>query len=455
MKLTRIAFTAALALQGAAALAAVSAEEAQQLGSTLTRFGAIQAGNKEGTIPPYTGTPIKAPADYVPGSGIYTDPYRAEKPLYRIDAKNLDQYADKLIEGQKQLIKQNPDSYYLDVYPTHRTETYPDKILKATLRNATQCKGLKDYMAVDVACRGGLPFPIPKNGYEVMWNLALRWQGEGSLSAMSQRGWLVDSQGRVTMTSEQFAMQEKPYYQLDQADRDPLMMMRTYSISRAPARLSGVGSGIVDYIDMDTKPRRAWNYTPGQRRVKLAPEFAYDTPVTSLGGATLFDELWMFSGKMDRFDFKLMGKKEMLLPYNSFKYYFGCKHEAKLKAKHVDPACERWELHRVWVVEATLKPGMRHVYSKRVYYIDEDGYGAGMFDAFDQSGTLYRSMFNLNVPFYDAGFVYAGSSIVYDFSKHMYLTVADLSVGGMRVSDKPLPEKDMSADATMARESVR
>lgn len=43
-------------------------------------------------------------------------------------------------------------------------------------------------------------------------------------------------------------------------------------------------------------------------------------------------------------------------------------------------------------------------------------------------------MFNLNAPFYDAGFVYAGASIPYDFNKGMYGTVAD---------------------ATMLRESVR
>ncbi len=437
------------------ALAAVSQEEAQQLGTTLTRFGAIKAGNKDGSIPEYSGQPIKAPADYQPGSGIYTDPLRDEKPLYRITAKNVEQYADKLTEGQKLLLRKNPTSYYIDVFPSHRTEEYPEKVLKATERNATTCKATKDYFTVDVGCRGGLPYPIPKNGYEVMWNMLTRWQGESTIVAPSQRSWFVDSSGRVTMTAEQSTMLEKPYYQLDQADRDPQMLMRTYSITRAPSRLAGVGSGIVDYLDMDTKPRRAWSYTPGQRRVRLAPEFAYDTPVASLGGATLFDELWMFSGKMDRFDFKLVGKKEMILPYNSFKYYFGCKYEAKLMAKHVDPSCERSELHRVWMVEATLKPGQRHAYSKRVYYIDEDGYGAGMFDAFDHDGALYRAMFNLSVPFYDAGFSYAGVSIIYDFSKSVYLTVADNSVGGFKVLPKPLPERDMGADATMVRESVR
>jgi len=456
MRYTR--FAAPLALIGlvgllASAQAAVTPEEAQQLGNNLTRFGAIKAGNKDGSIPEYTGAPIKIPADYK-NDGIYTDPYRDEKPLYRIDSKNVDQHAAILSEGQKLLIKKNPGSYYLDVFPSHRTETYPDRVLKATVRNATSCQAVRDYHAVDPSCRGGLPYPIPKNGNEVMWNMLLRYQGENSLIAMGQRGWLVDSAGRPVLTATQYTLQEKPYYQPDQADRDPQMMMRTYSSTSAPSRLAGEGTGIIDFLDMDAKPRRAWSYTPGQRRVRLAPEFAYDTPIASLGGATLFDELWLFSGKQDRFDFKLVGKKEMLLPYNNFKYYFGCKFEAKLMPKHAAPSCERWEMHRVWVVEATLKPGQRHVYSKRTYYIDEDGYGSGMFDAFDHNGQLYRSMFNLSMPMYDAGIVHAGSSLVYDFNKGVYLTVGDHSGAGLKVIPA-YPERDLTPDATMSRESVR
>lgn len=173
----KYSYFAAVMLTGllSSAFAAVPADEAQQLGTTLTRFGAIKAGNKDGSIPEYTGQQIKAPTDYQPGSGIYTDPLRDEKPLYRITAKNIDQYADKLTEGQKFLLEKNPATYYIDVFPTHRTEVYPEKVLKATERNATTCKPLKDYFAVDTNCRGGMPYLIPKNGYEVMWNMLLRW----------------------------------------------------------------------------------------------------------------------------------------------------------------------------------------------------------------------------------------------------------------------------------------
>jgi len=159
MKLQEALCAAALIVLGAPALAAVSADEAKQLGTTLTEFGALKAANAEGTIPAYTGGLTTAPAGFKPDSGFWVDPYKDEKPLFRIDAKNMQQYADKLSEGQKYLLKTYP-AYYLDVYTSHRTAAYPEKVLKATVRNATGCKTLKEGVAVDQACRGGLPFPF-------------------------------------------------------------------------------------------------------------------------------------------------------------------------------------------------------------------------------------------------------------------------------------------------------
>ena len=68
---------------------------------------------------------------------------------------------------------------------------------------------------------------------------------------------------------------------------------------------------LVDPLDIGTKDRRAWSYLPGQRRVKVAPDLAYDTPNPGTAGATTFDDTFIFNGSMDRFDFKLVGKKEM------------------------------------------------------------------------------------------------------------------------------------------------
>ena len=433
-------------------LAAVGADEAKELGKSLTKYGAIKAGNKEGTIPEYTGGLTKAPADFKPKSGFWADPFKDEKAVLRIDGKNVDQYADKLSEGQKTLLKKHP-TYYMDVYPSHRTAAIPAKVLDATVRNATTCKTLKNGLAVEADCRGGLPFPIPKTGYEVMWNLQLRYKAD--TTTKSSRSWVVDSSGKAVMTAQQQTLEETPYYHADLDGRDPLMYWRTHSITQSPVRKAGEATGIVDYLDPTEKPRRAWSYTPGQRRVKLAPEFSYDTPVSSMGGVTLFDELFVFSGMMDRFDFKLVGKKEMYIPYNAYKLYFGCKTEEQFMPSHANPQCWRWELHRVWVVEATLKPGNRHVYAKRTYYLDEDTYGAGLFDAYDQSGKLYRSLFNSMVQLYDVAAPYTVKNVIYDFNKGMYALVNDGLEGGYGVLDKPMANRDLNPEAVVARETAR
>jgi hypothetical protein len=452
---TTAATVAALLIMAQPAAAAVSAEEAQQLGSSLTEFGAIKAGNKEGSIPPYTGGLRKAPAGFKPGSGFWVDPHQDEKPLFRIDAKNVAQYADKLTVGQQNLIKKFPASYYIDVYPSHRTVTYPEKVLKATVRNATTCKPLKDSLAVDPACRGGMPFPIPRSGYEVMWNQLLRYIGETDVGTPAGRTFIVDATGRATLTAEVFGRTEVPYYQVDLDDRDPQLYWRTFSVTRAPARRAGEVSGLMDFLDPTVKPRRAWTYTAGQRRIRLAPEFSYDTPVSSIGGVQFYDELFLFSGTMDRFDFKLVGKKEFYLPYNNYKHYFACQTDEEFLPQHTNPACDRFELHRAWVVEATLKPGQRHAYSKRLYYIDEDGSGSGMFDAFDQQGALYRSSINMMVQLYDVGHAYAVKNITYDFQKGMYSVVGDLAVGGLLVAAKALPDREQNPDAIVGKLSVR
>src|SRR5690606_7634172 len=181
----------------------------------------------------------------------------------------------------------------------------------------------------------------------------------------------------------------------------------------------------------------------------------YDTPVASMGGIELFDELFMFSGMQDRFDFKLVGKKEMYIPYNNYELYFDCNADTQLMASHLNPECERWELHRVWEVEATLKEGRRHVYSKRTYYLDEDTYGAGLYDAWDQSGQLYRSMMLGGVQLYDHDIPYIVKHVIYDFNRGMYGLINDALAGGYKVLESPRSERELNPEAIVSRESVR
>ncbi|MBK5123970.1 DUF1329 domain-containing protein [Burkholderia sp. R-69980] len=446
-KTLRIALAVAIALSAPFSYGAATADEAKQLGDTLTPVGATKAGNKEGTIPAWTGGLTSPPAGYTPKKepGAYIDPFKDEKPLLRITGANASQYADKLSAGQMELLKRNSD-YYLDIYPTHRTAAFPESVYEATKRNATACHTVKDGLAVETACRGGLPFPIPKTGNEVMWNLLLAYQPPQWV--YNYGSYVVDTSGHPFVASRQNAYSEKGYY-LGKERSDPQQYGFIYSTTLYPPRSKGEITGYADYLDPAAYPRKAFEFDPGQRRVKLAPSFAYDTPVAQVGGVLLFDEISLFSGEMDRFDFKLVGKKEMYIPYDSYKLNFQCTGEGQVtKAHTVNPGCERWELHRVWVVEATLKPNMRHTYSKRTYYIDEDTYSSGMSDAYDHSGQLYRSEFLYQVQIYDAAFPWEGAFSVYDFIKRNYTVQSMLSpTGYLDFKSKAPNERDLTPDA--------
>jgi hypothetical protein len=434
------------------AFAAVSAEEAAQLGKTLTPWGAEVAGNKDGTIPPYTAEVPKTPAGFVPGGGYWPDPFASEKPLFRIDSKNMSQYADKLSEGTKMLLQRYPDSYYLNVYPTHRLAMYPDWVQQNSIRNATACKTLEEGMAVDKACRGGVPFPIPKTGNEVMWNALLAYAGDGSFHVKGNRSWMVDASGKALLASEYRAWEERPFWQANQPGReDTNIAVRSANVTLAPTRRSGEAFTIQDYLDPIKMERKALTYTPGQRRIKGAPELSYDTPSAQTGGLSYYDEIYLFYGRMDRFDFKLVGKKEMYLPSNSYKATQECGAPSQLlMANHVNPECERWELHRTYQVDAALKPGKRHSQPKKTWYWDEDSKAVGLYDAWDQAGNLFRGGHSYGFVLYDQGFSYVPSTALYDFNKRGY-TYNNESVsakrGGYVYSQKPVPERDVNFES--------
>ncbi len=435
----------AATLAGPAA-ATVSDEEAKQLGTTLTPFGAEKAGNKDGTIPPYAGGVTTPPAGYVNGSGVLPDPFVADKPLFTITAKNVDQYADKLSAASVALFKKYPD-YRMDVYPTRRSAAFPKTVLDNTVKNATRCKTIENGLAVVPECRGGIPFPIPKNGDEAMWDHLLRYQGPHF--DFRAKTYLIDSAGRMTMTDEFTAQQEWPYYMENASNPDIYYRVRS---DKLMTRSVGVINTYYDYLNPVATSRRAWSYSPGQRRVRVSPDFAYDTPTDSSGGVETFDDATMFSGKLDRFDFKLVGKKEMIMPYNVYQLQL-TKADELLKPNFVNPDKMRWELHRSWVVEATLKPGKRHIYSKRVFYWDED-WGGGMVDLYDGSGKIWRGKYAISTPAYNIPAPVMGSSFTYDLANGLYVFLTHTVDTGGRPVGAQRPSSYFTPDA-MAGAGIR
>jgi hypothetical protein len=339
--------------------AAPTEEEARQLGTTLTEVGAIRAGNAEGTIPPYTGGLATPPAGYAPqagkrGGAPYLDPYAAEKPLFTIDAKNMAQYADKLDEGSKLLLQRFPATYRMHVYPTHRSAALPRFALENTVKNVMKPRLVGDGVGIEGA-HAQVPFPIPKSGAEALWNYQLRYyppleRGGGPI-------WLIDAAGNRIQLSDDMVTWEHAYW--DNRRTQAEFYVRLVVEQGWPASRAGAKSVSQYPLRADQRDFTAWVYIPGQRRVRLAPEVKYDAVLSPFGGLLFADEAGSLFGRLDRFDYKLLGRREMFVPYNAYRLAQTPVADGTLPQHH-DPAVLRFELHRVWVVEGTPKAGQRH-----------------------------------------------------------------------------------------------
>src|SRR5215471_670848 len=437
-----------------AAWAAISADEAKQLGTTLTAVGAEKAGNKDGTIPEYTGGLTTPPASFQKGSGIRPDPFASEKPRLTIDSKNAAQYANNLTEGTKELLKRYPNTMRLDVYPTHRTVVFPKKITDNTAKNAVGAKTVNGGLGVD-GMLPGFPFPIPKTGNEAMWNHLVRYTGLANREKYDT--WNVDSAGTASLATSGDLFNDYPLYDPKRADtvakeNDVYYRLKLYYTG--PARRNGEALMVMDAVNPLVQGRRGWQYLPGQRRVRVAPDIAYDTPNPGTAGTSTYSDAFVFNGAMDRFDFKLIGKKEMYVLYNGYKLFYAKPSQAPATPNNVSPDWARWELHRVWVVEATLKPDKRDLYSKRVFYLDEDSWVALAADQYDAAGKLYRSTIGNMTFSYDVQATVIENYTFYDFVSGTYSLVGGVGANeGIRYGD-PLPDIQWAPE-TLAGSGVR
>ncbi|MCB1741103.1 MAG: DUF1329 domain-containing protein [Gammaproteobacteria bacterium] len=381
----------ALVLAAAAAQAAVTAEEAKALTGRLTPMGAERAGNASGTIPAWDGGLTTVPPDYKPGHRQF-DPFAADKPVLKITAENMAQHSDKLSEGVRAMLQKYPKTFRLDVYPTRRSAAAPQWVYDNTARNAVSAKLENDGMTV-VGAHGGVPFPIPKSALEVRMNHLTRWRGETSLSRM--KTWSMTANGRKVLASENTDEAQHPYYYRDSSAAQNSESILNYAIlvTTAPAFRAGEALMVHETFDF-AKGRSIWQYLAGQRRVRQAPNIAFDTPNAVASGVNFVDETFGGVGSPERFDWKLLGKKEMYIPYNTNRLQT-VPDEQAIAEHHLAPEQLRWELHRVWVVEATLKADKRHAVPKRVYYYDEDTWGTALYDGWDAQGKLWRTQFML------------------------------------------------------------
>lgn len=379
----------ALSLLATSVMAAVSPQEADQLGTTLTPLGAQKEGNVDGSIPAWTGG-LKPGAAPVDANGFLGDPFADEKPIFVITAANAEQYKDKLTPGQLAMFKRYASSYKIPVYPSHRTASAPQAVYDTVKKSAVTTELVDDGNGLaNFAETRYVPFPLPKSGVEVYWNHTNRYRGGNSIRQAAQAAPQTD--GSYTIVEYE---DELSYPQLmdgiTASQAENLLYLYKQRIT-APSRLAGNVILVHETIDQVKEPRLAWVYNAGQRRVRRAPQIAYDGPGSGSDGMRTADNTDLMNGAPDRYDWKLVGKKELYIPYNNYRLSSPkLKYDDIIKPGHINQDLTRYELHRVWHVVATLKPGERHIYAKRDMYFDEDTWQLVEADHYDGRGQLWR-----------------------------------------------------------------
>lgn len=405
---------------GAPSFAAMTPDEVKRLDGPLTPMGAERAASNDGAIPAWSGKWQGPPpgVTFRPGDA-YPDPYAADKPLATITAQNVAQYRAHLSDGQLAMFKLYPTTFKMVIYPSHRDFRYDGAVYKAIHEHAQKTQltpdanGLKDYPPT-------APFPVPKSGLEVMWNLRLS-------SAIAEEAAVYDQavvypDGKIAWGKWKYEI----WSPMNGAafDNAPSLINRTFARVETELPLRDRGNIIVSQTYWDREgsdTAKTWAYNPGTRRVRQAPEFGFDQP-QGPGGFRTVDDDRLFNGSGERYDWKVVGKKEIYTPYHDYKLADpSVKYADLLQPNHPNPDVIRYELHRVWVLEAKLKPGFRHQYAKRVLYLDEDTWMAALADNYDARGQLWRTNLQSSFYAYDAHRYYPALTFYHDLIAGSYL----------------------------------
>ncbi len=421
-KLTLASVAVSLAIVSTATLAKVSPTDVAKLSKELTPMGAVRGANKDGSIPSWTGGITSVPAGYTVGDH-HVDPFSTDKIEYTITAANVAEYKAMLTPGQVKLFETYPDTYKMNVYQSRRSASYPEHVYQASIDNAGRTELIEEGNGIENAAVG-IPFPVPKDGLEAIWNHILRYRGE----ALTREGGQAAPTASGDYTYLGFDDQLMLPYGMKGASAAKLketnILFKFKQKVTEPARLAGTALLVHETMNQIQTPRQAWTYNTGQRRVRRAPNVAYDTPGTASDGLRTTDDFDMFNGAPNRYNWTLKGKQELLIPYNDYRLHSdSLKYEDILQPGHINPEHVRYEKHRVWVVEANLKSDTRHTYKKRVFFIDEDSWQIAVTDIYDNREELYRVGVAHGLNYYEVPTQWSTLEVFHDLQSRRYIAM--------------------------------
>ena len=399
-----------LALLSGIAQARVSPEEAARLDQSLTPLGGERMGNGQ-EIPDWTGGLPQEPMERG------DNPFAADQPLFVITGKNYQQHAERLTAGKIALFKAYPDSYKMPVYPTRRSASFPTYIYEATRKNAEQVELTNEGFGFCCTAQG-FPFPIPGNGTEAIWNHVMRYNTKGYRGYLNHAVTTPDGDYVV----ERSFLELSYHYNHPEATLDSLNNQNLWLFTKVVAPPNKAGDAHLIHVPIDriAEETGVWVFNPGLGRTRRIGKVGYDNP--AFDGLMTHDQIDMFNGPLDRYTVKLLGKREMYVPYNAYSLYSDkVEYDDIIDAGHINQELTRYELHRVWVIEANVRDGFKHIYKKRTFYLDEDSWLVLLQDMYDELGNFWRTAEAHAITFQNVPLIVNGVQVHYDIQSRRYV----------------------------------
>jgi hypothetical protein len=423
-------------------------DQLHRLSSDLTPVGAERGGNEAGTIPAWNEG-ISEPPDGFTAGDLHPDPFAGDTLQFSIDSHNHAEFSNKLTAGQQAMLKRYADSYHMNIYPTRRSASFPQRIYERTAENGASGQLTEDGEGVLYVAEG-FPFPFPENGRELIWNHKLKYKSIGSRRWLSMvtptRGGQFEL---IRLQVDVLGLYHAEGATLDSIDNRLLYLLQE---TLSPVRRAGTLLLVHESVNEQKQARGVWTYSPAQRRVIRAPNVAYDNPSSITDGLVVADMADMFNGAMDRFDWALLGKREIYVPYNAYKLHRSdAQYRDLVLAGHLSPDLLRYELHRVWVVEATLRDGQRHINARRTYYLDEDSYQILLADHYDARGRLWRHSEAHPINFYEVPTIWTTLETHHDLQTGRYASYRLDNSGGVPRFDLELSPSAFTPQALRRR----
>ncbi|RMF14012.1 MAG: DUF1329 domain-containing protein [Gammaproteobacteria bacterium] len=455
---TLLASALAFSITPATSQAAVSKAEAERLKSELMPLGGVRKGNGS-DIPDWTGGITEPPKTYKREGQHHPDPFPDDKPLVVVTAQNLDDHREYMTPGLIKMFETYPTTFRVPVYPSRRTTSAPDWVYKNTFKNATTARLAKGGNGIQKAY-GGIPFPIlhgtnEEKALQAIWNHITRWRGVFVKRRTVEA--TVSRNGDYTLVKSQQEVFFNYYNPKGNAKKLKNILFYYLSFTISPPRLAGGAVLAHETLDQVKEPRKAWGYNAGQRRVRRAPNLAYDSPIAAADNLRTADDTDMYNGAPDRYNWSYKGVREIYIPYNNYKIaQAGVKYDDILGASHINPDLTRFEKHRVHVVEANLKKGKRHIYKKRVFYIDEDSWQIAYVDQYDSRGDLWRVSMAMIKNYYEVPVQWTAMEVFYDLQARRYhVQGMDSEERNTRIFSEKVPSRRYFSPQSLRRRGVR